>query len=70
MKRLFNLRTISTAASLIAIILLWIFFAPAQIGGQAYYVIVNGNSMEPLFHKGDFVVLRESKSYSIGDAVG
>ena len=70
MKRLFNLRTVSTAASLIAIILLWIFFAPAQIGGQAFYIIINGNSMEPLFHKGDFVVLRETKNYSIGDAVG
>ena len=69
MKRLFNLRTISTAASLIAIILLWIFFAPSQIGGQAFYVIVNGNSMESLFHKGDFVILRETKTYGIGDAV-
>jgi signal peptidase I len=69
MKRLFNLRTISTAASLIAIILLWIFFAPTQIGGQAFYVIINGNSMEPLFHKGDFVILREARTYAIGDAV-
>jgi signal peptidase I len=69
MKRLFNLRTISTVVSLLAIILLWILFAPTQIGGQAFYVIVNGNSMEPLFHKGDFVILRENKNYSIGDAV-
>jgi signal peptidase I len=69
MKRLFNLRAVSAAASFLVIILLWIIFAPVQVGGQAFYIIVNGNSMEPSFHKGDLVLLRESKNYQIGDIV-
>jgi len=32
-------------------------------------VIVNGNSMEPLFHKGDLVVLRTANEYIAGDIV-
>jgi signal peptidase I len=69
MKRLFNLKTLSAAAGLLAIIIVWFLFAPIQIGGQAFYIIINGNSMEPLFHKGDLVLLRESPEYRIGDIV-
>lgn len=69
MKRLLNLHSISAAASFIAIILLWIFFAPIQVGGQVFYIIINGNSMETSFHRGDLVLLRESRNYSIGDIV-
>lgn len=45
----------------------WMVFAPIQFGGQAAYVIVNGNSMEPLYRRGDLVILRESSSYQVGD---
>jgi signal peptidase I len=69
MKRLFNFRSISAAASFLAIILIWIFFAPIQVGGHVFYIIVNGSSMESTFHKGDLVLLRESRNYSIGDVV-
>lgn len=48
---------------------LWVLFAPVQIGGWTSYVIVNGNSMEPLYHKGDLVVLREAPTYQVGDVV-
>jgi hypothetical protein len=30
---------------------IWIAFAPLNIGGQASYIMVNGNSMEPGFHR-------------------
>jgi signal peptidase I len=45
----------------------WITFAPVQFGGQAAYVIVTGNSMEPVFHRGDLVILRKASDYQIGD---
>jgi signal peptidase I len=48
---------------------LWVLLAPVQIGGWTSYVIVNGNSMEPLYHKGDLVVLRETQAYQVGDVV-
>jgi signal peptidase I len=47
----------------------WLIFAPIQFGGQAGYVIVSGNSMEPGLHRGDLVVLRERPDYQIGDVV-
>lgn len=58
-----------TAAILVALGALWIAFAPLQFGGQAGYVIVNGISMEPGFHKGDLVILRQAESYQVGDVV-
>lgn len=69
MKRLLNLRSISAAAGFLAIILIWIIFAPIQVGGQVFYIIVNGSSMESGFHKGDLVLLREAKNYLVGDIV-
>ncbi|MHC1740765.1 MAG: signal peptidase I [Anaerolineaceae bacterium] len=69
MKRLFNFKTASAAISFVTLILIWILFAPIQVGGQSYYVIINGNSMEPLFHKGDLVILRASDEYQVGDIV-
>lgn len=49
--------------------LVWVLFVPLQIGGQVSYVIVNGNSMEPLLHKGDLVLLRQQPEYKVGDIV-
>ncbi len=48
---------------------IWIAFAPIQVGGQAAYVIVNGNSMEPNFHLGDLIIVRPSTYYTVGDSV-
>jgi signal peptidase I len=47
----------------------WITLAPIQFGGQAAYVIVNGISMEPGFHRGDLAILRQAPDYQIGDIV-
>ncbi len=47
----------------------WVMFAPTQVGGQATYVIVNGNSMEPNFHLGDLAIVRQAQQYQIGDIV-
>ncbi len=47
----------------------WIVFAPLQVGGQSAYVIVTGNSMEPGFHLGDLVIVRQASVYQVGDIV-
>jgi signal peptidase I len=48
---------------------IWFAFAPLNIGGQTSYVVVNGISMEPGFHRGDVVIMREASTYQIGDVV-
>jgi signal peptidase I len=52
-----------------ALVAIWIAFAPTLIGGQASYVVVNGNSMEPGFHRGDLVIVHTASAYSVGDIV-
>jgi signal peptidase len=61
---------IFTSALLLTLIgAAWMAFGPIQFGGQAAYVIVNGISMEPGFHRGDLAVLRQTSDYQIGDIV-
>lgn len=60
---------VSSALWLILAITIWVAFAPLQVGGQAAYVIVNGNSMEPDFHLGDMIIVRPSSYYMVGDNV-
>lgn len=54
---------------LIGLAALWVVFAPAKIGGQASYVLVNGISMEPNYHSGDLVIVRKAQAYQVGDVV-
>jgi signal peptidase I len=62
-------RSFSTLASMVLLLGVWIAFAPTQLGGQAAYIIVNGNSMEPRFHRGDLVIVRRAAAYHPGDIV-
>lgn len=48
---------------------IWITFAPAKIGGQVSYIMVNGISMEPGYHTGDLVIVRAAEIYQVGDVV-
>src|ERR1043165_935939 len=52
---------------LVILTAIWITFAPTMIGGQASYVMVNGISMEPGFHRGDLIILRSTSTYNVGD---
>ncbi len=36
------------------------------VGGQAAYITINGNSMEPSFHLGDLAIVRRESVYQIG----
>lgn len=49
--------------------LVWVFFAPVQLGGSTLYSATKGDSMEPLFHAGDLAIVRRSASYRVGDIV-
>jgi len=48
---------------------IWIAFAPVKMGGHAFYVMVNGLSMEPNYHTGDLVIVRQAETYQVGDVV-
>ena len=48
---------------------IWLAFAPVNLGGQVSYVMVNGSSMEPGFHKGDLAIVRQAAAYQVGDIV-
>ena len=60
-------QAVAAAFLLVLIVIAWIVFAPLQVGGQAAYVIVTGNSMEPGFHLGDLVIVRQTSVYQAGD---
>ena len=56
-----------SAIALAGVAAAWLLFAPVQVGGQAAYAIISGNSMEPGLHRGDLVVLRRTSDYQVGD---
>ncbi len=58
-----------SASIFVAMLTVWILFAPSQFGGTASYVILSGNSMSPKFKLGDLVIVKEADVYEIGDAV-
>jgi signal peptidase I len=62
-------QAVLAALLLVFIILAWVFFAPVPVGGQASYVIINGNSMEPHYHLGDLVIVHQVPVYQVGDIV-
>ena len=53
-------QAVLAAFLIVCVVSAWILFAPLQLGGQAAYVIVNGNSMEPGFYLGDLVIVRQA----------
>src|SRR5450759_3896564 len=63
------LQSVLAALMLVITITAWIVFSPSQLGGQAVYVIVNGNSMEPQFHIADLVIAHTTPGYQVGDIV-
>jgi len=52
-----------------AALLLWLGFAPASIGGNFSYVLIQGDSMAPTVNHGDVVLLRQRNDYDPGDIV-
>ena len=56
-------------AVLVLLSAFWVVFAPTVAGGSFSYVFTAGNSMEPVFHQGDLVLLRAVERYGIGEIV-
>ncbi|RLD10539.1 MAG: signal peptidase I [Chloroflexota bacterium] len=62
-----NIGSIASFGALFGV--LWLFFAPIQLGGSVTYVMIDGNSMEPSYHEGDLVIARKQNSYKIEDVI-
>lgn len=60
-------RRFAYAVTVVLVTAAWGLFAPTQVGGQVAYAIISGNSMEPGFHRGDLVVLRQANDYAVGE---
>lgn len=69
LKRKQILSAILAASLMVGLLLIWISFAPIQVGGPAGYIIVNGNSMEPVYQRGDLVLTLRADQYAVGDIV-
>lgn len=54
---------------LLSFVLIWWLFAPRSLGGVAQFVVINGNSMAPLYQRGDLVITRVADDYALGDIV-
>jgi len=46
-----------------------IHFWPATLGGSTRLVVVQGSSMEPTFHLGDLIVVRDNHQPHVGDVI-
>ncbi len=61
------LRALSSILGVLIILgtawLLW----PVSLGGRAQFIIVQGTSMEPMYHSGDLLYARKSVNYAPGD---
>ncbi|MEO9174786.1 MAG: signal peptidase I [Gaiellales bacterium] len=51
------------------VVAVFLLFAPTQLGGSTIYTATVGNSMEPMFHKGDLALVRPASTYGVGDIV-
>lgn len=47
----------------------WLTLGPRSLGGPASYIVVSGTSMQPKYHTGDLVVVRQQPTYHIGEIV-
>lgn len=61
--------SISSSFWLVLTVTIWVAFAPIQAGGQAAYIMVIGKSMEPNYHLGDMIIVRQDSHYKVGDIV-
>lgn len=67
------MRRLANAAAVGALVLLtlgWVLFLrPTAIGGPTSYIVIRGDSMEPIYDSGDLVLTRAAAGYGVGDIV-
>jgi signal peptidase I len=60
----------SGIAIVIVVFLFWAqYLRPQSLGGNAGYVLVSGQSMEPRYHTGDLVLVERKHSYHAGQLI-
>lgn len=57
-------RVATAAAALAALAGAWTFMWPAQFGGHASWLVVDGAQLEPSYADGDLVIAREHSTYA------
>jgi signal peptidase I len=61
------------AAGIAIVIVVFLFWAqylrPQSLGGNAGYVLVSGQSMEPRYHTGDLVLVEKQHGYHAGQLI-
>lgn len=63
-------RQVASWVVLLVVLGAWyLTLAPSVIGGPATFVMVQGQSMEPMLYTGDLVVARRQDHYQVGDKV-
>ena len=69
-KALQRTKKVAWIVATIAMFLFWAqFVRPESLGGNAGYVLVSGQSMEPRYHTGDMVIVLRRSSYHTGDVI-
>jgi signal peptidase len=59
-----------TTVVVVALLAVWaVELRPQILGGPTAIVVVSGESMEPVLHTGDLVVVKRRSSYRAGDVV-
>lgn len=60
----------ASIAIVIVVVLFWAqYLRPQTLGGNAGYVLVSGQSMEPRYHTGDLVLVLKHRSYHSGELI-
>lgn len=62
-------RVVGVVAIAAIALLAWAFVWPAQFGGTASWLVVEGANLEPHFSDGDLIVARELDEYEAGTLV-
>ncbi|MGZ4334825.1 MAG: signal peptidase I [Gaiellaceae bacterium] len=61
---------VASIVLVVAACVFWVMFLrPQSLGGPAGYVLVSGQSMLPLYHTGDLVLVQRRQSYNVGDII-
>ena len=61
--------TLLVIGLLAALLYAWLQLAPTALGGKVSYLVVEGQSMEPVFTAGDLVLARSADDYDVGDII-
>lgn len=57
------------ASLAVVLVVVYLMVAPASLGGGFKSATISGISMNPLLHVGDLAVVREQRTYNVGDIV-